>query len=273
MANPLLQDQIAAARAYEALHVPALFGQWATPVLDAVGVKAGDRVLDVACGTGVLGRTALARVGSGGFVAGIDPDPGMIAVASEITPAADWRLGAAESLPYPDAAFDAAASQFGMMFFQDRERAIREMLRVVPTGGAIAVAVWDGLDNTEAYPEAVDLLARMAGRDAANALQAPFVLGDADALAKLFEDADADSVAVTTRRGTARFPSVRTMVEADLRGWLPVMGVVLDEDLIRAILDEAEDELDAYVKADGTVAFDLPAHIVTATRGRGDGDF
>ncbi|MFO7546992.1 MAG: methyltransferase domain-containing protein [Trueperaceae bacterium] len=267
MADSLLQDQVAAARAYEALHIPALFGQWATPVLDAVGVKAGDRVLDVACGTGVLGRTALDRVGGGGSVAGIDPDPGMIAVASEITPAVEWRLGLAEDLPYPDAAFDTVVSQFGMMFFRDRGRAVREMLRVVPEGGSVAVAVWDGLDNTEAYPEAVDLLARMAGRDAADALQAPFVLGDADALAKLFEDSDADSVAVTTRRGTARFPSVRAMVEADLRGWLPVMGVVLDEDLIRAILDEAEDELDAYVKADGTVAFDVPAHIVTGTRG------
>src|SRR5690606_19197038 len=121
---------------------------------------------------------------------------------------------------------------------------------------------------TEAYPEAVDLFERMAGQDAAKALQAPFVLGDADALARLFEDADADSVDVTTRRGTARLPSVRAMVEADLRGWLPVMGVVLQEDLIQAILDEAEDELDAYVRADGTVSFDVPAHIVTATRGR-----
>jgi len=271
MPDPDLQNQIEAARAYEALHVPALFGQWTTAVLDAAGVKAGDRVLDVACGTGVLGRTALARVGNGGSVAGIDPDPGMIAVASELAPAAEWRLGLAEELPYPEAAFDTVVSQFGMMFFEDRARAVREMLRVVPPGGSIAVAVWDGLDNTEAYAEAVDLFERMAGRDAAKALQAPFVLGDAGALAKIFADANADAVEVRTQPGTARFPSVRAMVEADLRGWLPVMGVVLEEDLIQAILDEAEDELEAYVNADGTVTFDVPAHIVTARRGPGGG--
>jgi SAM-dependent methyltransferase len=204
MADPHLQNQIEAARAYEALHVPALFGQWATPVLDAVGVKAGDRVLDVACGTGVLGRTALARVGNGGSVAGIDPDPGMIAVASELTPAAEWRLGLAEELPYPDATFDTVVSQFGMMFFEDRPGAVREMLRVVPPGGTIAVAVWDGLDNTEAYPEAVDLFERMAGPDAAEALQAPFVLGDAGARGR-----ELTRPAISAGCGTVHAPRAR----------------------------------------------------------------
>ncbi len=110
----------------------------------------------------------------------------------------------------------------------------------------------------------VELLERRAGSHAADALRAPFAMGDPEALRILFEDAGATSVAVTTVTGTARFPSVRVMVEADLRGWLPVMGVFLDDDLIDLILSEAEEALGEFVTSDGAMTFDAPAHVVTA---------
>src|SRR5262245_6199314 len=102
---------------------------------DAVRIRPGERVLDVACGTGVLARQAASRVGSEGSVAGVDPSPGMLAVAKRLAPAIAWRQGTAEALPFEDGSFDAVVSQFGMMFFADRGRAIREMLRVLIPGG------------------------------------------------------------------------------------------------------------------------------------------
>ncbi len=264
MATPQLDEQIAGARAYEELHVPALFEQWCDRVLDAARVGPGQRVLDVACGTGILARHAAARVGPSGSVAGVDPGHGMLAVAREKAPGIDWRHGTAESLPFPDDAFDAVASQFGMMFFTDRPRSVREMTRVLAPGGRLAVAVWDRLENSEAYAVEVDLLDRLAGAAAADALRAPFVLGDADALAALFDRSGAGDVQVTTHRGTARFPSLRAMVEADLRGWLPIMGVHLDEETIDGVLAEAERELAEYVTGSGEAVFGSPAHIVTA---------
>ena len=112
----------------------------------------------------------------------------------------------------------------------------------------------------------VALLEKIAGPQAADALRAPFVLGDRTELVKLFQSAGVESVKVTTHRRTARFPSVRTMVEADLRGWLPAMGVVLGENQIGRILDEADRALSRYVTADGTVEFESPAHIVSGTK-------
>jgi ubiquinone/menaquinone biosynthesis C-methylase UbiE len=259
-------DGVSAARAYEALHVPALFGQWAIPMLDAAEVTAGQRVLDVACGTGVLARAAAIRTGPGGFVAGIDPDPGMLEVAGERAPQIQWRLGSAEFIPYPDAGFDAVVCQFGMMFFTDCHQALLEMLRVIVPRGRIAVAVWDSLQNSAAYPIVVELLRRHAGERAANALRAPFTLGDTGKLYRIFEEAGVDDIRIETRRGTARFPSIRTMVEADLRGWLPVMGVALDERQIRRILFEAEEALRSYVNPQNRVEFSSPAHIVTCRR-------
>lgn len=265
MTDANLENQIAGARAYEELHVPALFKQWCPRVLDAAGVRPGHRVLDVACGTGVLAREAATRVGAEGSVAGIDPGQGMLTVAKELAPHLEWREGVAESLPYPDNHFDAVCSQFGLMFFKDRSLALREMLRVLKPDGRLAVAVWEDLDNSEAYPIVVNLLDRLAGSAAAGALRAPFVLGNKEELISLFEQSGVESVAITTHNSTARFPSIRTMVEADLRGWLPVMGVMLSEEQIAQILEAAERALAQYVRPNGQVIFNAPAHIVAGT--------
>ena len=259
-----LDPTVEAAWAYEGLHVNALFRQWAEPVLDAAGVTAGNRVLDVACGTGVVAREALGRVGLTGSVAGLDIDSGMLTVAESIEPGVSWTEGAAGTIPFDDDEFDAVVSQFGLMFFPDRVQAVREMLRCAKPGVPVVVAVWESLERSEAYPASVDLLDRRAGPAAADALRAPFVLGDSDELRGLFEEAGSSAVSIETRHGTARFPSVRSMVEADLRGWLPVMGVSLDDDLIELILADAEDALSEYVTDDGEMVFNAPAHVVTA---------
>lgn len=258
-----LNQQIAAARAYEELHVHALFGEWADPVLDAAKVGPGDRVLDVACGTGVLARTARGRVADG-EVSGLDPSPGMLAVAHGLEPEVAWWLGTAEALPFSDGAFDAVVCQFGLMFFRDRVGAVQEMVRVLRPGGRLAVAVWDALDRSPAYTRAVDLLDRTAGPAAADALRAPFVLGDGPGLLALFREAGVPEPRLETRTGTARFPGIRPMVEADLRGWLPAMGVELPEDRIHAILAEAEAELEEFVHPTGEMRFPAPGHIVSA---------
>lgn len=255
--------EVEAAKAYEDLHVRALFRQWAEPVLNAAGVASGHSVLDVACGTGVLARAAFARVGPTGSVSGLDISPGMLAVAERIEPGVTWVEGEAGRLPFDDEEFDAVVSQFGLMFFPERVEAIREMIRCVRAGGRVVVAVWEALERSAAYPISVEILNRRAGEAAAGALSAPFVLGDVDELRSVFTRAGASAVSIETLTGTARFPSIRTMVEADLRGWLPVMGVTLSEDVIGEILAEAESALGQYATADGAMVFDAPAHLVT----------
>jgi len=260
------QKEIAAATAYENLHVPALFQQWAPRVTEAAQIQPGFRVLDVACGTGVLTRDAALRAGKNGHAAGLDVSPGMLVVAKRLAPEVEWREGMAESLPFEAASFDAVISQFGLMFFQDRELALREMMRVLVPGGRMAIAVWDALKHSAAYPIEVALLERVVGEPAADALRAPFLLGDQVALTELFRGAGVASIEVTKHIGTACFPSIRTMVEADLRGWLPVMGVVLTEEQIARVLNEAEQVLGQFVTPRGTVEFDSPALIVTGRK-------
>jgi SAM-dependent methyltransferase len=261
-----LRRAISGAEAYEALHVPALFQEWTRHVLDAARVGPGHRVVDVACGTGILARAAAERVGRSGRVAGVDPDLGMLTVAGRLSAGIEWWPGNAEDLPFEDASFDRVVSQFGMMFFSDRGRAIREMTRVLAAEGRFALAVWNRLEESPAYSVEVALLQSIAGQRAANALRAPFALGDRASVRKLVEEAAGTSVEAMTVTGRARFPSIRAMVEADLRGWLPVMGVYLDEHSIGQVLSAAEEELSGFVRSDGQIEFDSSAHLLSGTK-------
>ena len=108
------------------------------------GVRSGQRVLDVATGTGVVAITA-ARLGAS--VAGLDLTPELLEQARHSALIAglkdiEWTEGDAESLPYPDASFDVVLSQFGHMFAPRPEVAVRELLRVLKPGGRIALATW-----------------------------------------------------------------------------------------------------------------------------------
>jgi SAM-dependent methyltransferase len=262
-----LKEQTAAAEVYASLFVPAEFQEWTPRMVAAARIGPGQKVLDVACGTGVLTREVARRVGSSGFVAGVDANPGMLAVAARTSPEIEWRHATAEALPYDDNYFDAVVCQFGLMFF-NQQAALREMMRVLAPGGHLSAAVWDTLEHTPAYAALVALLDRHAGARAANALRAPFVLGDRNELAALFARADMPDVDIVTQHGTARFPSLRTMVEAEVHGWLPAAGVMLSASQLDEILDDAEKVLGVYVNADGSVTFDSPAHIVTARKAR-----
>jgi SAM-dependent methyltransferase len=266
MSDADLQSQIAAAQAYEEFFVPALFGEWAGRVATVAGIQPGHHVLDIACGTGVLAREAASRVGPTGFVVGLDPNPGMLAVAARRAPRIEWRRGTAETLSDPDHRFDAVVSQFGLMFFTDRRQALVQMIRVLKPGGHLAVAVWASLDSAPAYAAEVELVERLAGPRAGEALRAPFALGDRRDLAQLVDGLGLSDVTIAAHPGTARFPSIRFMVEADLRGWLPLMGVALTEEQIQTILEQAERALAGYVTPAGTTVFELAANVVSATR-------
>jgi hypothetical protein len=130
----------------------------------------------------------------------------------------------------------------------------------------LAFAVFAGLERNPAYADEVTLLERTAGRAAADALRAPFVLGDAAELLRLAEQAGVANPHVRAVTGTARFPSVRTLVEADLRGWLPVMGIDLAEERIAAILEEAESALERYVNGAGEAEFAVEALLLNGNK-------
>jgi len=253
-----------AAEIYEEFFLPALFQEWAPRIAAAAHLASGQRVLDVACGTGVLAREAARWVAPGGMAVGLDRNEGMLAVARRHGPDVTWKLGVAEALPFADASFDAVVSQFGLMFFEDRVKALGEMWRVLKPGGRMAVAVWDALETSPGYAAVVVLLDRLFGARIANELRAPFVLGDAKILRTLFNDAGMPDVEIQVQSGTARFPSIESWVQTDVKGW--TLADLIDERQYELLQREAAIALRRFVKTDGSVAFDSPAQVVTAQR-------
>ena len=159
-----------AAETYESVFVPALFEPWARMLVDAAGVGPGDRVLDVACGTGIVARIAADRVGAGGSVVGLDRNPAMLAVAERLRPDIEWREGDASGLPFLARSFDVVLCQAALMFFSDPRRALGEMARAIKDDGIVAIQVWDRLEDQPAYRPFIDAAARSAGPDATDLL-------------------------------------------------------------------------------------------------------
>lgn len=253
-----------AAQVYEEFFVPALFQEWAGPVADAAGARSGQRALDVGCGTGVAARTLARRVGQTGWVVGLDVNEGMLAVARRAAPGIKWRQGVAESLPFDDNRFDAVVSQFALMFFEDKVKALGEMMRVLRPGGRMVVAVWDTLQNTPGYAAMVALLRQLFGDAPADALVAPYSLGEPSALRALFEEAGISDFEILTRPGTARFPSLASWVHTDIKGW--TLAGMIDNEQMALLLREADVALKPFVLDDGRVAFAAPAHLVTTKK-------
>jgi len=254
------------AEAYEQLLVPALFEQWADRLADAAEIQPGERVLDVACGTGTLTRTVASRVGESGAVSGVDINPGMLAVARRHSPGVDWREASAEALPYDENQFDAVVSQFGLMLFSDPYTALREMKRVLKPGGHLAVAVFGSLDELPVYSIMASIFERLIDPGIANALRLPFSMGNADQLALLLYEAEIRDPVIVTHEGTAHFDSIRDMVLADVRGWFPFAGIELGESAIETVVREANKELAPFQNSHGGLEFKLPVHLITATK-------
>ena len=116
--------------------------------VDATGVVAGNRALDVGCGPGALTGALVDRVGAGG-VSAVDPSPPFVATCELRHPGVRVRLGRAEDLPFGDAEFDVALAQLVLHFVTDPELAARELRRVVRPGGIVAACMWDFADGME----------------------------------------------------------------------------------------------------------------------------
>lgn len=266
MGHEVAEELIDAGRGYEALFVPALFDVWTKHLIEGAGVQEGSHVLDVACGTGVLARSALAKVGASGQVVGADPAPGMLVAAREIEPAIDWVLCGAEALDVGDETFDCVISQFGMMFFEDRKKSAQEMFRALKPGGSLAVAVWRSVEHNPAYADIISVLEELVGKRAADALRLPFSLGDPDEVTAALESGGFENINVEARTEKATFPSSRQMVEAELRGWLPLFDIFLDENKINEVLVESDKTLGKYAGSAGEAVFPTSAHVFTAIK-------
>lgn len=246
--------EISAAEVYESVLVRAVFEEWAPKMLAAGRVKEGDRVLDLACGTGVVARRAIKVVGPEGSVVGLDLTEAMLAVAERIEPQVEWRLGDAMDLPFDDGSFDVVVCQAGLMFFPDRVDALAEMRRVLRPGGRLALQVWAAAAAQDAFADVVE---RHGGRGIADRYRAPWSLPDPTELFAFVTAAGFADVAVQIEPGTNRFESIDDFLSS-------TAVLLADHINLDDLAADTAKALAPYRTPGGAVNLPAPGNIATA---------
>ena len=196
-----------AAENYERFFVPAIGAPLANDLIAMAQLRLGERVLDVACGTGIVARRAAERVGTSGSVAGVDLTAAMLTVARAVATAASvpihWYETSAEAMPLPDDAFDVVFCQLGLQFVADKEAALGEMRRVLAPGGRVFVSV----PGPSPFFEVLhDAFARHGAASAAAFVHLVFSLHDQREVERLFRRAGFSAVETRSDDKQLRLP-------------------------------------------------------------------
>ena len=255
------------AEAYEK-YLATAFSRWAGQLTAMAGIREGDRVLDVACGTGIVARHAARCAGASGRVAGLDINDDMLdvarAVSAGVAPAIDWRRGNAADLPFPAASFDAICCEQGLQFFSDPVQALREMRRVAAPGASVAVSVCRPIRFAPAYLALAEALDRHVGASAGAIMRAPFPSWDVGQFRALFDAASFDTVHVAIVIDALRYSTTAEFLrqEASSSPLAPTVGALTVETR-DAIVRDLDAALSDYLDDDGVVC-GVEAHVALA---------
>jgi len=242
-------------------------------VCELIAPAPGERLLDVACGTGLPALALAERVAPGGSLLATDLSPDMLAAAERIAQRQGahnitFRPMSAEALTVPDASFDAVTCCFGLMFSPEPQKAAGELWRALRPGGRLAVTVWDEPAKNPLFTTTFGpLRARVPGPPPDPKAPSMFGLADRGGLERLFRDAGfhevrveplpfvapLESVALHWRMFSAMAPPLKAAVQS------------LPPEEVEALRAAVADAVAPYVE-DGRVALPAAALVVSARR-------
>ncbi|MDB5926357.1 MAG: Methyltransferase type 11 [Betaproteobacteria bacterium] len=258
-----------AAELYERYAARYILGPWASGLIAIAGVRAGERVLDLACGTGAVARLAAKEVGASGRVTGLDLNAGMLSVARSLPAPSggplEWVERSALDTGLQSHSFDVVLCQQGVQFFPDKPAALREIQRVLVPGGRVAVSVWR---SSGIYNSAVgDALRQHVGAEIASRFCASRDAPTGDELTALFVDAGFAAVKLRVERMIVRLPLPEDFVLGHLAA-TPVASNIraLDSVTRAAVSDHVTRELARYIDGDA-IAFPEEINVVTGRGG------
>lgn len=261
-------DQASFPEMYERWLVGPLFRPWAELTLDELKLSSGDRVLDIACGTGIVARVAKERLGDTGQIVGIDVSSDMLAVARNVAPDVDWREGNANSLPLREGEqFDIVVCQQGLQFFSDKAEAIAQMRRAMVEHGRLAVATWRSDEEIPFFRE----LRRVAERHLGSIADQRYNSGDVAVLEGLLRDAGFHDIDTKTVARTIRFDDGEPFIRLNTMAFIGMSarGKAMKDDERKSVMENIINESAPVLRqySDGSaLAFELRTNLALAIR-------
>jgi ubiquinone/menaquinone biosynthesis C-methylase UbiE len=257
-----------AADNYQRYFVPAIGAPLAANLIDLAALRAGERVADIACGTGVVTRLAAERVGAEGAVVGVDVNPEMLAVArgAAADSAIDWYEARADALPLPDGAFDVALCQLGLQFFPDKPIALLEMRRVLADGGRALINVPGPTPGV--FTVLDEALARHVSPEASGFVRAVFSLHDPDEVRELLSGAGFDAVEARSTLKALRLPAPEQFLWQYVQSTpLEAAAARLDQEQLTALERDVVAGWEPYTD-DGGLLLEVNVTVATARASR-----
>jgi SAM-dependent methyltransferase len=200
-------------------------GRFVEPLLDAAGVVPGTRLLDLATGPGYA---ASAAAGRGASVVGIDIAAAMVALATRLHPELDFRQSDAHALPFDDSSFDAVVGSFLVLHLGRPEQAVAEAVRVLRSGGVLALTTWDVADRARMFGVFLDAVAEAGATVPDDVPPAPdfFRFSDDDEFDSLLGDHGLEERVIRTVGFTERVATVDDLWDGFLAGSLRVAALI-----------------------------------------------
>jgi ubiquinone/menaquinone biosynthesis C-methylase UbiE len=265
--SPTSADLSNPAVAYERCLVEPLFRPFAALLLDLTEVAAGDTVLDVACGTGIVARLAAERIGNPRQVTGIDQSRGMLQVAREVDPRIDWREGNASHLPLAEGeAFDVVLCSQALQFFPERGPAVRQMHGALKPAGRLGLTTWSSL--TGGFLHDLHLIAE---RRLGPIVDRRHVFGEALPMRQLLETAGFRNIEIETVTRRVTFPDPGSFLYLNSRALvgMSLRASTLSErskhQLLEQLVSESADAARVHTTADG-LTFPIGSLVATGRR-------
>jgi ubiquinone/menaquinone biosynthesis C-methylase UbiE len=212
---------------------------WTDDLIRSAGCRDGDRVLDVACGTGIVANRISPASGKLCTITGIDLNEGMLSVARR-NPQIEWHQGNVAEMPFEPGSFEVVLCQQGLQYFPDRAAAVREMTRVLSPGGRLALNVWGALERQPFHAAVIDGIGRFLGADAKAAFDTAFSLYTPEELRSLANDAGLQNIRVRFEHRTLRYPVPAGLVV----GFISATPVTAQ---FAALPDHSREDFVAYV--------------------------
>ena len=217
------------AEAYERAIVQNMLVAWTADLVPRAAPQAGERVLDLAGGTGIVTRSVAPLVGPRGKVAGLDISPAMLEVARSLAPTGEadieWHEGSGTEMGFEDESFDLVLCQQGLQFFPDHGAGLKEIRRVLAAGGRVVLSVWRDLER-QPLMKAIDGV--VSQHLAPGAFGPPFSLGDATLLEQLAVGAGLAEVDIQQVDVTLRIGDPDTVVPMMMQGAAAVLPQFID---------------------------------------------